>query len=139
MITGDGSYGGEFEDTSYHLTTLNRSGSVVEVGSPSTYIVDGVMYTDGRVLQEVTGMFISNFTINGKPLKVKFFTDEEGVFQIGKIVPGSYTIAFVDQSLISIENFQIKEDGDDINYIHVGDIFVKAKDQVNKMEYRKHE
>jgi outer membrane usher protein len=139
MITGDGSYGGEFEDTSYHLTTLNRSGSVVEVGSPSTYIVEGVMYTDGRVLQEVTGMFISNFTINGKPLKVKFFTDEEGVFQIGKIVPGSYTIAFVDQSLISIENFQIKEDGDDINYIHVGDIFVKTKDQVNKMEYRKHE
>ncbi len=137
MIMEDGSYGGEFEDTSYHLTTLNRSGSVVEVGSPSTYIVEGVMYTDGNLLQEVTGMFISNFTVNGKTLQVKFFTDEEGVFQIGKIVPGSYTIAFVDQSLIPLENFEIKVDGDATNYIHVGDIFVKAKVEMNKMEYRK--
>ena len=137
MITGDGSYGGEFEDTSYHLVTLNRSGSVVEVGSPSTYIVEGVMYADGSILQEVTGMFISNFTVNGKSLKVKFFTDEEGVFQIGKIVPGSYTIAFVDKSLKPVENFQINADGDDINYIHVGDVIIKTNEQMNKMEYRK--
>jgi len=139
MITADGSYGGEFEDTSYHLTTLNRSGSVVEVGSPSTYIVEGVMYSNGKVLQEVTGMLISNFTVQGKYLKVKFFTDEEGVFQVGNIVPGSYTIAFVDKNLASIETFEITKADDGINYIHVGDIFIKTKEQMNKMEYRKNE
>ena len=69
----DGSYGGSFEEGSYDVKSLNKSGAVIEIGDKPKVIVEGTLFCGGEPLEGTTGMLISDFKEDGKNLKYRFF------------------------------------------------------------------
>lgn len=127
IMKDDGSYGGDFEDAQFNVKTLNHSGSVIEVGDKPKYIVEGTLFDCGEPAVEITGMMISNFEENGKKLKYRFFTDDEGVFQVINLVPGNYNIRFTNKHFATIYDVEISEEEDGINYINIGDYIIQRR------------
>lgn len=127
LVQENGNYGGAFEDTSYNVSSLNSSGAVIEVGGRPKLIVEATLFDKGELVEGVTGMLISNFEEDGKKLTYRFFTDNEGVFQIVGVVPGSYHIKFINKLYNGIKNIEISADDDDFNFVYLGEYFIERK------------
>ncbi|MCH9618690.1 MAG: hypothetical protein SP4CHLAM5_08270 [Chlamydiia bacterium] len=132
LMQANGNYGGAFEDTSYNVASLNKSGAVIEVGGQPKLIIEGTLIDKGSEVEGVTGMLISNFEKEGKKYTYNFFTDSEGVFQIVGVVPGNYHIKFINKIYYGIENIQIESDDDDFNFVYLGEYFMERKPVIKK-------
>ncbi|MCH9620779.1 MAG: hypothetical protein S4CHLAM20_01830 [Chlamydiia bacterium] len=138
VVREDGSYGGDFENTSYNIKSLNKSGAVLDVGDQPKVIVEGVLYDKGKPSENITGMMISEFEVKDKKLKYRFFTDEDGVFQVLDVVPGKYSIRFTNKYFCTIKNVEVELDDDGINYINIGDYNIeRIPEDKKRSEMRK--
>jgi len=125
VVKEDGMYGGAFENTLYNITSKKNSGAVLEVGDIMKLIVEGVLYDRGELLEGATGMLISEFKHEGKELKYRFFTDEEGVFQVLDVIPGKYKMRFTAKDFLPIENIEVEFQEDGINFVYLGEYQVE--------------
>ncbi len=123
----NGGYGGSYEDTLYNVVSLNKSGSVIEIGSAPSYIVEGTLLEGNKILEGITGMLISIDKVDGEIKKYKFFTDSDGAFQILDVKEGKYRIRFTNKNYETIENIEVKAQDELLNYIYLGEFCIKVK------------
>ncbi len=72
-----------------------RSGTLVKAGSTPTVYVEGTfLFPDGKPVALQAGKLVREGSGENQEEGVSFFTDEAGVFQAYKLVPGTYTVRF---------------------------------------------
>lgn len=116
------------EGTSYQLRPSYKSGSVISLGEPPTYIVEGRFLTrEGKLIEEVGGLLINDE--DGKVYS--FFTDFRGKFQMVGILPGTYTVKM---ALPGSEPFKVVIGAEDqeATYIDLKEVAVPVKEAKKK-------
>ena len=139
VVQEDGGYGGAFEDTSYAVTSLNNSGAVIEVGDVPKLIVEGTLFVSGEETEGITGVLVSQEKVDGEHRSYRFFTDNEGVFQLVGVLPGTYTIKFAYKDYFDIENVVVGNEVDEFNYVYLGEFFVEKKIKLKKRQELRNE
>ncbi|MCH9812195.1 hypothetical protein K0U07_05505 [bacterium] len=132
VVQEDGAYGGSFEDTSYAVKSLNHSGAVIEVGDVPKLIVEATLFVSGAETEGLTGVLVSDHEIDGEYRTYRFFTDSEGVFQVVGVLPGTYTIKFMNKDYFDIDDVVITSTGDEFNFIYLGEFFIEKKIKMKK-------
>ena len=132
LASSGGNYLGEDEDAIYSVKSGNHSGALIKIGTSTKYILEGIINDENGPLEGLVGMIISKFKENGEVLKFRFYTDEQGVFQVMGVIPGNYEIKFLQNEFLNIDNVEVVSQDDGLNYINIGDIFTKKRPKEKK-------
>ena len=118
--------GQSFASESFLVNSRYKTGSLISIGEPKSYIFEGLLkQNNGKAIENIGGLLIS---VDKQEKNIyPFFTDYKGKMQIIGVVAGEYEIALTDKMFIS-KRIKIKTQENDVNFIDIGEIILNRID-----------